>query len=117
MKYGLLKYDENKRFFNVGDNIQSLAAKQYLPQVDAFINREKMADYNGPATKIILNGWFTHNIHNWVPNENIIPLFVSFHINNTAAPFMLSEKGIAYLKKHEPIGCRDQFSADTLKAN
>lgn len=116
MKYGLLKYDENKRFFNVGDNIQSLAAKQYLPQVDAFINREKMADYSGPATKIILNGWFTHNIHNWVPNENIIPLFVSFHINNTAAPFMLSEKGIAYLKKHEPIGCRDQFSADTLKA-
>src|SRR5690606_35429742 len=39
-----------------------------------------------------------------------------FHMNNTAAPFMLSEKGIAYLKKHEPIGCRDQFTADTLKA-
>ncbi|GEP50375.1 hypothetical protein FNO01nite_10470 [Flavobacterium noncentrifugens] len=116
MRYGLLTYEENKRFFNVGDNIQSLAAKQFLPRVDAYINREKLADYEGEETKVIMNGWFTHNIHNWVPNDNINPLFVSFHINNTAAPYMLSEKGIAYLKKHEPIGCRDQFSADTLKA-
>lgn len=116
MKYGLLTYDENKRFFNVGDNIQSLAAKQFLPQVDAYVNREKLAEYRGPKLKLIMNGWFTHNIQNWVPSENIIPLFVSFHMNNTAAPFMLSDKGIAYLKKHEPIGCRDQFTVDTLKA-
>lgn len=115
MKYGLLKYAENKRFFNVGDNVQSLAAKQYLPQVDVKINREKLADYQGGKTKLIMNGWFTHNVHNWVPSDDIDPLFVSFHVNNTAAPHMLSEKGIAYLKKHEPIGCRDQFTADTLK--
>jgi len=116
MLYGLLKYEENKQNFNVGDNIQSLAAKQYLPQVDEYLNREELADYKGDKIKVIMNGWFTHNVHNWVPAENIEPLFVSFHINNTAAPHMLSEKGIAYLKKHEPIGCRDQFSADTLKA-
>lgn len=116
MKYGLLTYDENKKFFNVGDNIQSLAAKQFLPKVDALLNREKLADYHGDPIKLIMNGWFTHNIHNWVPAGAIEPLFVSFHMNNTAAPYMLSEKGIAYFKKHEPIGCRDQFSADTLKA-
>src|SRR6218665_28935 len=116
MLYGLLKYEENKQNFNVGDNIQSLAAKQYLPQVDEYLNREELADYKGDKIKVIMNGWFTHNVHNWVPAENIEPLFVSFHINNTAAPHMLSEKGIAYLKKHEPIACRDQFSADTLKA-
>jgi len=115
MKYGLLTYDENKRFFNVGDNIQSLAAKQFIPQVDAFINREKLADYKGDKTKLILNGWFTHNTTNWVPSDDIDPVFVSFHMNNTAAPAMLSEKGISYLKKHQPIGCRDQFTADTLK--
>ncbi len=116
MKYGLLTYEENAKFFNVGDNIQSLAAKQYLPRVDEFINREELGAYKGGPTKVIMNGWFTHNIHNWVPSDDIDPLFVSFHINNTAAPYMLSEKGIAYLKKHQPIGCRDQFSADTLKA-
>lgn len=116
MLHGLLTYDENRKFFNVGDNIQSLAARQYLPKVDALLNRERLGDYKGDPIKLIMNGWFTHNIHNWVPSEDIDPLFVSFHINNTAAPYMLSEKGIAYLKKHEPIGCRDQFSADTLKA-
>jgi len=117
MKYGLLTYDENKRFFNVGDNVQSLAAKQFIPQVDAFLNRERLADYNeNDSITLIMNGWFTHNTTNWVPSENINPIFVSFHMNNTAAPAMLSEKGIAYLKKHQPIGCRDQFTADTLKA-
>lgn len=115
MKYGLLTYDENKKVYNVGDNVQSLAAKQFLPHVDEFINREKLGDYHSGKTKLIMNGWFTHNVHNWVPSDDIEPLFVSFHINNSAAPYMLSEKGIAYLKKHEPIGCRDQFSADTLK--
>ncbi len=116
MKYGLLTYVENKKFFNVGDNIQSLAAKQFLPRIDTFLNREKLGEYKGDPVKLIMNGWFTHNIHNWVPSEDIDPVFVSFHMNNTAAPAMLSEKGIAYLKKHQPIGCRDQFTADTLKA-
>lgn len=116
MQYGLLSYEENKRFFNVGDNIQSLAAKQFLPQVDTYLNREKLGEYQGEPIKLIMNGWFTHNIHNWVPSDAIKPLFISFHMNNTAAPAMLSEKGIAYLKKHQPIGCRDQFTADTLNA-
>jgi len=62
-----------------------------------------------------MNGWFIHNTENWVPTDKIDPLFVSFHMNNTAAPVMLSKKGIEYLKKHQPIGCRDQFTADTLK--
>ena len=115
MKYGLLTYEENKKFFNVGDNIQSLAAKQFLPRVDEYVNREELASYKGDPIQLIMNGWFTHNIHNWVPNDKIDPIFVSFHMNNTAAPAMLSEKGINYLKKHEPIGCRDQFTADILK--
>ena len=62
MKYGLLTYDENERFFNVGDNIQSLAAKQFLPKVDEFINREELAEHKGDAVNLIMNGWFSHNI-------------------------------------------------------
>lgn len=116
MKYGIFSYDENKIFFNVGDNIQSLAAKQFMPRVDTYINRECLAEYHGEKMKVIMNGWFTHNYNNWVPSEDIEPLFVSFHVNNTAAPGMLNDKGIAYLKKHEPIGCRDQFTADLLKS-
>lgn len=115
MKYGLLEYEENSQFFNVGDNIQSLAAKQFLPQVDQYVNREKLGEYHGENIKMILNGWFTHNAANWIPSEQIKPLFVSFHINNTAAAAMLSDEGVTFLKKHQPIGCRDQFTADLLK--
>jgi len=114
MKYGLLTYIENQKYFNVGDNIQSLAAKQFLPQVDAYVDRENMANYSDVPVKLIMNGWFIHNTQNWIPNDKISPLFVSFHMNNTAAPFMLTPEGINYLKKHEPIGCRDQFTADLL---
>lgn len=115
MKHGLLTYQESKEKYNVGDYVQSLAAKQFLPKVDNFLNREKLGQYNEEETKLIMNGWFTHNIMNWVPSEKIIPLFVSFHMNNTAAPFMLSKKGVDYLKKHQPIGCRDKYTVQILK--
>lgn len=114
MKYGLLTYLEGKKKYNVGDYVQSLAAKQFLPKVDQFLNREFLADYTEDEIKLIMNGWFTHNHSNWVPAEAINPLFVSFHMNSTAAPFMLNEKGISYLKKNAPIGCRDKFTAKIL---
>lgn len=116
MKHGLMIYDENQRTFNVGDYIQSLAAKQFLPKVDHFINREKLAEYQGDDIQLIMNGWFTHNTTNWVPAKKIHPLLVSFHINNTAAPNMLSMKGINFLKQNQPVGCRDHFTVEQLKA-
>lgn len=115
MNFGLLEYEENKEVFNVGDNIQSLAAKQFLPKVDEYVNREKLGEYSGEAIKMILNGWFTHNASNWIPSELIKPLFVSFHINNTAAPYMLNADGVNYLKRYQPIGCRDHFTVDALQ--
>jgi hypothetical protein len=115
MRYGLLVYQENKKDFNIGDYIQSLAAKQYISRIDAFINREKMCDYKGDCTTLIMNGWFTHNIDNWVPSDDIQPLFVSFHVNSSAAAYILNEKAIAYLKRHEPIGCRDQYTVRLLE--
>ena len=96
MKYGLLTYQEGKEKYNVGDYVQSLAARQFLPQTDQFMNRERLEEYDGETIKLIMNGWFTHNIHHWIPAKEIDPLFVSFHMNNTAAPFMLTDKGVAY---------------------
>ncbi|WP_430967127.1 polysaccharide pyruvyl transferase family protein [Spongiimicrobium sp. 2-473A-2-J] len=115
MKYGILTYLEGKEKYNVGDYVQSLAARQFLPRVDTFMNREKLADYSGDGIRLIMNGWFTHNHSNWVPANQIDPLFVSFHVNSTAAPFMLDDKGISYLKAHEPIGCRDRYTAQILQ--
>lgn len=114
MIYSLMTYD-CKRHFNVGDYIQSLAARQFLPRVDQYINREKLNEYSGPETKLIMNGWFMHHPENWPPSPNIIPLFISFHLKPTHANSILNEQGIAYLRKHK-IGCRDLSTLNLLKA-
>ncbi|WP_243317510.1 polysaccharide pyruvyl transferase family protein [Geothrix paludis] len=116
MIYGLLGYHHPSTTYNLGDYIQSLAAKQFLPSVDRLINREELGAYSGDPIAMILNGWFTHNHQNWIPSKTIQPLFTSFHINSSAAAGILSHTGIAYLKEHQPIGCRDHHTRDLLQS-
>lgn len=114
-EYGILVYEELKGKFNIGDYIQSLAAKRFLGDYDVFINREKAAQYHGDHIKLIMNGWFTHTqTASWIPSKDITPLLISFHLNSSSIPFMLNKAGIDFFKRNEPIGCRDQFTADTL---
>ncbi len=117
-KFGLLGYGSFKKIFNIGDYIQSLAAKQYLPQVNEIIDREKLNEYNeynGFKVSVIMNGWFMHNGNNWPPSNLINPLFISFHINSGVEKALTSDKSIKYFKQHEPIGCRDIRTAELLK--
>lgn len=114
--FGILVYDEGERWFNIGDYIQSLAAKQFLPKVDSYINRERLGEYKGKNAKIILNGWFTHHPETWVPSKALNPLFISLHVNSSAADRMLNEEGVSYLKQHEPIGCRDHYTVRLLES-
>lgn len=115
MKHALLTYQEGERTFNLGDNVQSLAARQFLKKDPIFINRERLYHYKEDEVKLIMNGWFTHNLFNWIPSKAIHPLFVSFHLNSSAAPFLLNDVSVAYLKKHQPIGCRDKFTVKLLE--
>ena len=50
-------YGQDKSLFNIGDYIQSLAAKQYLPYVSHYIDRDGFA-YENIETNIIMNGWY-----------------------------------------------------------
>jgi len=108
MKYALL--DQNNSLYglvNLGDYVQSIAARQYLPQVDFYVEREKLNVDCEPA-KIIMNSWFTYSPQNWPPHPNLDPLFVSFHLNPVYADELLSNpQNVDYLKKYAPIGCRD----------
>jgi hypothetical protein len=112
---GLLVYSDKYRQFNIGDYIQSLAAKQFFDKIDIFISREKLNQYSDEETRIILNGWFMHDADNWPPKNNILPLFISFHINSVAKNKMLSVNSIEYIKKYSPIGCRDKDTVNLLK--
>lgn len=116
---------------NLGDDIQTLAVRQFLPKVDAWIDREQIATANVPeGTKCILNGWYMHNPRQWPPAKNIRPLFISFHGRPASARnirgrvydavlgrmpqgSVLDEKHRDYYVAHALIGCRD---IATLKA-
>lgn len=112
MKYGLLRYETE----NIGDEIQSLAAKRFLPQVDYYFNRDDIdATETGRDEKIklIMNGWYTHNPENWPPkNPAIEPLLVAMHVEQDALEgrakeAFLSEESRKFLEKHGPIGARN----------
>ena len=114
MKFGLLEYTTN----NIGDEIQSIAAKQYLPRVDTYLDRDHLHKVeNDEKIRLIMNGWFSHKPTNWPPSPNIEPLFVSFHISSKAEDEYTSPKSIEYLSNYEPIGCRDLHTRNLLLEN
>ncbi|ANH80630.1 hypothetical protein A8C56_06215 [Niabella ginsenosidivorans] len=114
MEYKLLGVSTEKEL-NIGDYVQALASYQFLPSLDGFIQREALRQYNGKTAKMIMNGWYMHHPENWPPSERILPLFVAFHLNSLAKARLLENDSINYLKKHQPIGCRDHTTAALLK--
>jgi hypothetical protein len=99
-------------WINLGDYIQSLAARQFLPSVDALIERDSIADYHGDRVRVIMNGWWDIYKGNAVSSTDIDPLYVSVHINN---PKEVLPNTIEHLKQHEPIGCRDSSTMNFLQ--
>lgn len=111
--YKLLAVSTEKQV-NIGDYIQALAAAQFLPKTDGFIQREKLKEYDGERCKVIMNGWYMHHTEQWPPSEKITPLFVAFHINASAKEGLVSKESIDYLKRFQPVGCRDYHTRDLL---
>lgn len=119
-KYGLVVFDKTQ---NLGDDIQSYAAIQYLPQIDYYIERESLNEFtsqNGEMVNVIMNGWYMHDITSMPPSPFINPLFISIHFTDhlyNECPEYLSGYFLDYLKKHEPIGCRDEVVRKYLTDN
>jgi hypothetical protein len=117
LKFGLLKYSRSRNF---GDQVQSLAANAYLPKVDEYLDRDYLNEYKSEEPiKLIMNGWWMARPENWPPVGTIDPLFVSFHITHdyNTKERIFTAKAIDYFKDHEPIGCRDYYTLDLLKAH
>jgi len=114
-KFGLLVYNGTD---NLGDEIQSLAAKQFLPKVDYLLDRDALQLTPAQADediKVIMNGWFFKEHGSWPPPAQIKPLLTSFHLTPGVRSVILSDAGIAYLKRQPPIGARDLFTLDLLR--
>ena len=101
---------------NIGDEIQSVAARRFLPRVDAYVYRERLDSFrpeSGLVYKTILNGWWMHCPKSFPPSEYIDPFLVSMHFNKAIHKVISgNRKAVRYLKAHGPVGCRD---TDTVK--
>jgi len=121
MKYGLLYYKETD---NIGDDIQTYAQKQFLPEVNYLIDREELNLFV-PKEKgyvaTIMNAWYLHNKAAWPPSPYIKPLLTSMHFSinkrlNGGDDYIKGE-GAEYLIKHGPVGCRDEETVKRLNEN
>lgn len=125
LAFGLLSYPGIE---NLGDVMQARAARRFMPQVDCLIERELLAtqQQDGPV-KLIMNGWFMHDHHQWPPHSTILPLLISMHFVEPPRPrirkwhrspreMMLSGAGAEFLRAHGPVGARDLVTLEALEA-
>lgn len=122
-RFGLLCYRDT---LNLGDEIQSLAARAFLPRVDRLLDRDDLSRAPGWAgeTALICNGWFSHRPERWPPHPRLRPLLVSMHLSDQVGPegFSAAEawvvgRSAAYLREHGPVGARDLWTLDLLQRN
>ncbi len=125
-RFGLLDYPG---IANLGDTIQALAARRFLPRTDVLIPRERLSELpggqNGPV-RAIMNGWFMHDTGFWPPHPAIEPLLISMHFVQGGRPRlrrwvrsrierMLSGEGAEFLRRWGPVGARDLFTLEQLE--
>lgn len=99
---------------NIGDDIQSLAAIRFLPRVDYFVYRENLnaaADHQDAF--LIGNAWYNHRLNVFIPPRNLRTLYVAVHLRHEG---ILTRAVVNYLKRHEPIGCRDYPALEMMRA-
>lgn len=99
---------------NIGDYVQSLAAAQFLPKVDYYVDRDQMSAFaSRPEAFLMANAWYMKNPEDFPPPPNLRPFYISMHVGT---PQMLTEKAVEHLREHEPIGCRDLATLELLRS-
>ena len=105
-KYALLSYSTG----NIGDEIQSLAASQFLPRIDYYINRDYWDEFkvdSDEEIKLIMNGWYSHRPENFpLTLEQVNPLLVLMYFDDQVKEAFSSEANVAFFKKYGPVGAR-----------
>lgn len=107
-KFGLLTcYTDN-----IGDAVQSIAARRFLPRVDYYINRDAVDHtdlHPGEVVKTIINGWYGYQPENWPPEQSgFYPLAVSMFAERRIKDAFSSPASRAFLNSYNPVGARDK---------
>jgi hypothetical protein len=91
---------------NIGDVLQGMAAKAFLPLNAEVADREALSEMDiNEKGLFIANGWYMHSFDKFPPPDNINPVYVSVHVANSG--LLTSKKVRDHFLKHSPIGCRD----------
>lgn len=123
MKYGLIMYKDTE---NIGDDVQTYVAEKYLPRVDYIIDRDNVTGFipnEKEYVATIMNAWWMNKKFNWPPSPYIYPKMISMHFSHYDTVYHIDQRHITtgygkqYLKKYEPIGCRDSYTNNLLKQN
>ena len=123
MKYGIIMYKDTE---NIGDDVQTYVEEKYLPRVDYIIDRDNISSFvpnEKEYVATIMNAWWMNKKFNWPPSPYIYPKMISMHFTHYDTIYHIEQKHITtgygkkYMKKHEPIGCRDSYTRDLLKEN
>lgn len=113
-----MKYDYTT---NLGNEIQSIAARRFLPEIDCYVDHEKLNLFESDEkVKLIMNGWYLDCLKSWPPSDSIDPLLISMHFNtsvNETKEVILSKESREFFSSYGPVGCRDQPTAELLKEN
>lgn len=107
VKYGLFSYNTD----NIGDEIQSIAARRFLPRVDYYVDRDTIDALKTNVhdkVKIIMNGWYSHKPDMFPPdNPNIDPLLISMYIADHVKEQFASDRSRYFMNKFGPVGARN----------
>jgi len=91
---------------NIGDVLQGMVAKAFLPADAIVADREDLASLDtAQPGYLVANGWYMHAFDKFPPPANITPLYISVHVAN--AGLLKREEVREHFKKNGPIGCRD----------
>lgn len=103
-------YSFDRKYFNIGDYIQSLATIDNYNYLGVkklkFVNREKMNSYKFLKDEFcIQNGWFQHNPESFRFLDNGI--YVSFHLTNSLKNYIVRNKSLLKKIKSKNFLSRD----------
>lgn len=134
--FGTLSYQARRSYLlgagnpgmNRGDEMQGLAGLQFLPRLDAFVERDRLdvvsviqsnnfkannsVSTTTPAqpatvpTTVFFNAWWGTPDWVWPPPGALEPIFVAMHLNSAKAKKDVTQHA-DYLQQHWPLGARD----------
>ncbi|GBF97618.1 hypothetical protein Rsub_10754 [Raphidocelis subcapitata] len=107
---------------NLGDEVQGIAAAQWLPYVDARVERDDLAlslpTSSGGVTDgqitMFASAWYGTVNMTWPPSPRLKPIMLAVHVEPKVQLLFSSPLSVDYLKAHSPVGARDTTTLDFL---